>query len=347
MNKLELSSKQLAFFCDQLHLILSSSIGLADGISSVIEGFDSEAVRGRLKEVRDNLELNKSLSSSLRLSGLFPDYMLTMVEVGEETGKTDQVMESLGKYYKKQDKLKKQIRDAVTYPLIISFMVMIVIAVLVVKVLPIFALVFSNLGAGVPASLALVTKVSRMITGLVGFAFAFMLLSTIFLYLRQKNAEGRQKNTSLFLSLPGIKSIYKDLQAARFANSLSLLVSSGYDLYRSLELTGKALEEREIDKKIKRAINRLEHGDSLGDVLSETNIFKGLHSQMLRLAVQTGHLDSVLADLSLEYTDDVERSVDKLIGIIEPTLVGATAFIIGGILLTVMLPLLGIMSSMG
>lgn len=346
-KKSELSNEQLASFCQQLHLILSSSIGITAGMDSIIEGFSNQHVKEQLNLTRESLELNNSLSSSLSLSGLFPDYMLTMVEVGEVSGKTDQVMESLALYYKKQDKLKKQIQNATTYPMVIALMVMVIIAVLVIQVLPIFSDVFKNLGGDMPASVDFVTKISRLMVGAITAVFGAFLLMVLFMLLRHKNLEGREKNRRLLAKLPGIRSIYHDIETAQFANTLSLLVSSGYDLHSSLELTEKTMEQEAYKQKIQKAILALEMGSPLGDVLADMKIFKKLHAQMLKLSVETGHLDTVLGDLADEYTDDVERSIEKMIGIIEPTLVGGTAFIIGGILLTVMLPLLGVMSSIG
>lgn len=346
-KKSELSNEQLASFCQQLHLILSSSIGITAGMDSIIEGFSNQHVKEQLNLTRESLELNNSLSSSLSLSGLFPDYMLTMVEVGEVSGKTDQVMESLALYYKKQDKLKKQIQNATTYPMVIALMVMVIIAVLVIKVLPIFSDVFKNLGGNIPASVDFITRVSRLIVGVITATFGAFLAMAALMLLRHRDLKGREKNRRLLARLPGIRSIYYHLETAQFANTLSLLVSSGYDLQNSLELTEKTMEQKEYQQKIQKAMNELDMGSPLGDVLADMKIFKKLHAQMLKLSVQTGHLDTVLSDLADEYTDDVERSIERMIGIIEPTLVGATAFIIGGILLTVMLPLLGIMSSIG
>lgn len=346
-DKIELSDGQLALFCEQVHLILSSSIGLADGMDSIIEGFSNPAQKERLGLLKGSLEAYNSVSSSMELTGLFPTYMINMVEVGEKSGKTDQVMESLASYYDKQHKLKKDIRSATTYPMVIALMVMVVITVLVVKVLPIFSDVFANLGGNIPASVDLVTKVSRVLVSVLALAFFLSSLLVGGLLVRNKSVEGRKKNRIFLTKLPGIKKLYYSVQTAQFANSLSLLVSSGYDLHGSLEMVGKTIEEETYKEKILDAIQKLEKGESLAEVLEQMKIFKGLHGQMIKLAVQTGHLDSVLGRMADEYTDDVERGVEKMIGIIEPSLVGATAFIIGGILLTVMLPLLGIMSTIG
>lgn len=342
-----LSQDQLALLCKELYLILSSSIGIVEGMESIIEGTKSKEAKASLRLSLNALQSNHSLSTALEMSGLFSDYMISMIEIGETTGKLDQVMLSLANYYEKDAHLKKQIKDGTTYPLVVALMVTIVIGVLVVKVLPIFAQVFENLGGSIPSTVDFVTGVGRIIVAGIILLFLAVLLAVggfMFLY---KSEQGRVKARKLFAVIPGIKNIYASYQTAQFANSLSLLVSSGYDLHNSLEMTQRTIEDQSYKDKIKRAIAQLEKGESLYMVLEQMKVFKSVHAQVIKLSVQTGHLDSVLNELSEKYTTEVDDSISSLIGIIEPTLVGATSFIIGGILLTVMLPLVGIMSAIG
>lgn len=346
-SKIKLRDAELASFCDQMYLIVSSSIYIVDGVESLIEGFSNHNIKERLLVAKESLEGNNSLSFSLLQSGLFPEYMLTMIEIGETSGKTDQVLQSLSLYYKKQEKLKNQIKNAITYPIVIALMVVIIMVVLVSRVLPIFGDVFANLGGAVPLSVTMVTNTSKLVVYAFSAIFAVFVAFVAILLLMSRTQEGKAKTRSILIKIPLIRNLYYRLQTAQFANAMSLLVSSGYDIHSSLELSERIMEEESYKKKIHTALEELSLGKPLSDALTNMNIFKGIHSQVIKLAVQTGHLDAVLKDLSEEYTEDVEHSVDRMIGIIEPTLVGITAFVIGGILLTVMLPLLGIMSSIG
>lgn len=346
-QKTTLSQEELIMFCKEMHLILSSSVSIVDGFESVIEGIKNKDVKKALGLSLSALECNQQLSVSLKESGLFSPYMISMIEIGEKTGKTDQVMNSLAMYYEKDDRLKKQIRSSMMYPLIVAGMVTVIIGVMITKVLPIFADVFQSLGGNIPGSVDFVTRIGRGIVAIVLVAFLALMALVGTILMLYKTAEGREKARKIFSHLPHIREIYRRYQTAHFANSLSLLVSSGYDLHDSLEMTGKIIDDKDFENKIKKAIADFESGEPLYKVLEEMDIFSGVHARMIRLSIQTGHLDSVLGELSDKYTEDVDHSISSLIGVIEPTLVGATSFIIGGILLTVMLPLLGIMSSMG
>lgn len=345
--KIKLRDAELANFCDQMHLIVSSSIYIVDGMVSVIEGFSDDAIKEKLSLSKESLEGNNSLSFSLLQSGLFPEYMLTMIEIGETSGKTDQVLQSLALYYKKQEKLKGQIKNAITYPIVIALMVVIIMVVLVTKVLPIFGDVFANLGGSVPLSVALVSQVSKVFVYGFSAVFAGVIFFVLYLLGLSRTQDGKAKARKILIKIPLVRGLYYKLQTAQFANALSLLVSSGYDIHRSLEMAERIMEEESYKQKIHQALADLDQGQPLAEAINNMHIFKGIHGQVIKLAVQTGYMDTVLRDLSEEYTEDVERGVDQMIGIIEPTLVGTTALVIGGILLTVMLPLLGIMSSIG
>ncbi len=342
-----LTQDELILFCKEMYLILSSSISIVEGLESVIEGMPNKEAQKALRVSLVELECNKPLSYALDMSNLFTPYMISMIEIGEKTGKVDQVMDSLGKYYEKDQMLKKQIKSGTVYPLVIAGMVTVIIGVMVTKVLPIFANVFENLGGNIPSSVDFVTGVGRFIVGLVLLAFVMVLVTVASIFLLYRSEEGREKARKFFLSMPKLSNIYQSYQTAQFANSLSLLVSSGYDLHSGLELTEKIIEDKSFKERIKTALSQLDAGEPLYRAFEQMKIFKGIHSQVLKLSVQTGHLDSVLAELSDKYTSEVDESISTLIGVIEPTLVGATSFIIGGILLTVMLPLISIMSSIG
>lgn len=346
-NSAILSDEELIIFCKEVHLILNSSMGISDAMESVVEGMENENAKKMLKPSIDALVDNMSLSYALEQSKLFSPYMISMIKIGETTGKTDKIMLSLADYYEKELRLKNQIKSGITYPVVIATMVTVIIGVMVTKVLPIFAEVFKNLGGNLSASVNIVSGAGRVTAITIGVLFIAVVVFAGFLLLLYESPEKREKAIEIITKVPFVRDIYLKYQTAKFANSLSLLVASGNDLHESLKLTEKVVEDKKFKDKILSAVDKLEQGEPLHKTLDEMSIFKGIHSRILKLSVQTGHIDTVLSDLSEEYTREVDISIGNLIGIIEPTLVGATAFIIGAILLAVMLPLLEIMSSIG
>ncbi len=342
-----LTQEELIIFCKELHLVLNSSIGIVDGLESVVEGTKRAAVRDSLGISLEALNQHEPISRSLELSGLFSQYMISMIEIGEKTGKLDQVMLSLATYYEKDLKLRRQIKSSIRYPIIVSSMVTAIVLVMVTKVMPVFEEVFRNLGGNVPSSVDFVTGVGSILVGFVFVLFIVIVVLVGMLLILFNSEKHRPKVQRLLSKIPGVRNIYEKYQTAKFANSLSLLISSGYDLHESLELTEKVTGDYELKRKIAETVEKLERGESLSKALEEMHIFRGVHARWIRLSVHTGQLDHVLHELSEEYTKDVDFAIMNLIGVLEPSLVGATSVIIGGILLVVMLPLLGLMSSIG
>ena len=340
-----LTQEELIIFCKEFHLVLNLSIGVLDGLESIIEGTKRQGIKEALELSLEALNNHEPLSKSLELSGLFSSYMISMIEIGEKVGKLDQVLLSLANYYDKDLKLRRQVQSSIRYPIVVASMVTAIVFVMVTKILPVFAEVFQNLGGSVPRSVDFVTGVGRVIVGIILCLFLLLVLFVGIMLILFRNKKYRSRVQMVLARLPKVCTIYEKYQTARFANSMSLLVSSGYDLHEGLKLTEKATEDDRLKKKISEALGKLECGEALYKVLEEMKIFRGIHSRWIRLAVQTGQLDAVLAELSEEYTNDVDHSIGQMIGVVEPSLVGATSVIIGGILLVVMLPLLGIMSS--
>ncbi len=347
MKKAILSQEELISFCREMNLIMASSIPIQEGLESVIEGMGNEEAADALRLSLAHLEEGNQVSESFKQSGLFSPYMLSMLVIGERTGKLDHVMAALADYYEKNRRIAQKVRSGTIYPLVIAAMVLVIVGVMVTKVLPIFEGTFQVIGGELPRSVRQISVVGKILIALLILAFVSSVAAVIIFSVMYRTREGRVRVNQMLKKLPYVENIYRTYQTALFSNSLSLLVSSGYDLHESLEMTSKATDDSEYRGKIEQAIRQLEQGEPLYRVLEEMRIFKGVHSRLVRLSVQTGHIDSVLREVSEKYSAEVEDSIDKLIGVIEPALVGATSLIIGGILITVMLPLMVIMSSIG
>lgn len=146
LNQKNLSSLQIASFCTQLSLLIKAGISLQEGIHILYEDASSQAEKELLKQILEPIEEGQPLAFSLRQTDAFPQYMVEMVEIGETSGKLEEVLDSLTEYYERSKNISKSIRSAVTYPMIMILMMAVVIGVLMIKVLPIFRQVFSQLG---------------------------------------------------------------------------------------------------------------------------------------------------------------------------------------------------------
>jgi len=341
------TGRELSIFCSQLALILRSGIPIHDGLITMKEDGGGTARQTEIFGfLSDKLQSGSSMHGAFEAAGVFPDYMLGMVDIGERSGRLDTVMVSLSEYYDRDDRLRQDIYSAVTYPLLLLGMIGAVIVVLVVRVLPIFQQVFNDLGTTLsgPAEFFLNVGMgaSRWAMGLILVLLVFVLGLLIY-----AKVGGGAKITAVFNKLPIIGKVSDKIAAGRFAAALSLMLASGYDTRPALDLIDKIITNIAVKKRMAEMKAQIDAGAGVGDAIRESNIFHGLYGRMISVGYKTGTLDEVTREVADLYEEEVSVSLNNLISVLEPSLVVLFSMVIGIILVSVMLPLIGIMSSMG
>ncbi len=340
-----LSNAELATFCSQLALTLRSGISSLEGLSIMAE--DTPAGEGKelLTDLRGRMEQTGSLYDALESAGCFPSYMCSMVQLGEQSGKLDDVMQSLEDYYRREDYIAKSIKGAVTYPLVMLGMMVVVLLVLMIKVLPVFNQVFEQLGAQLTgisgALLSLSASVSRY--GIVIVAVVLVLAAVLFYFFGTGRGRKRTGGASFFVS----KKLREKIACARFASGMHLSLSSGLDIDQSLDMVSRLVEHPVVGRKVREIQELLAQGSSFAEAITETGMFSGVYARMVSLGGKTGAMDDIMEQISIQYDEEVQDQMASTISKLEPTLVAILSVAVGLILLSVMLPLMGIMSNIG
>ena len=342
-----LSNTELHTFCSQFALILRSGISSLEGISIMLDDTPKGKGHDILEALQKEVEATGSFAMAVQSVSCFPPYMCSMTELGEQSGRLDDVMENLSHHYQREDQLSKSIRSAVTYPLIMLGMMAAVMLVLIIKVLPVFQQVFEQLGIAMTGFFGTVLKMGAAMNrfSAVFLILALILAFLIFYFLR--NPKG-QKALSRFAGRFALtRHLSEKTACARFASGMYLCLSSGLDTEQSLEMTARLIEHAGISKKIKTIQDNLTEGMLFAEALERADIFSGLYSHMVNIGLKTGAIDEVMKQIAEQYDEEVEDQMNRLVAGIEPTLVAILSIAVGMILLSVMLPLMGIMSNMG
>lgn len=345
--KRKLSNTEISSFCDQTALILSAGITPVEGMRILLS--DTEDAQGRkiISEILEICERGEPFSKALAHTGVFPDYAVNMVTVGEESGRTDEVMRALSEYYAKEEMIADSLKSAVRYPLIMIAMMLIVILVLITKVLPIFNQVFIQLGSeitGFSRSLLLLGTQIRNYSIVLIAALAVLVLIAL---LAAKTARGKKLTRRLLAKFPLTRSFFDNVAAGRFANGMALTLSSGLDTYQSLDMVSELVDHRSMVQKITNCKAYIEGGDNFSDAVAKAGIFSNLHAKMIAVGFRTGNVDVVMNKISENYEKETSDRIYAIIAVLEPTLVIILSLIVGLILLSVILPLMGIMTSIG
>ena len=340
-----LSNTELAAFCDQIAMILRSGISTAEGVSLLKEDAPTEEAGEIYAEIEHSLEETGSLYLALREAGVFPKYLTDMAEIGEVSGKLDEVMASLSRYYEREENIARGIKNAVTYPFIMIAMMLVIILVLIIKVMPIFNQVFIQLGSEMTGfSRGILNLGTVLVRYSVVFIVILALIAGLVIYFA-KSKKGRASLRSLASRFPLTKKLCSSIASGRFASGMALTLSSGLDTDESLAMTARLVDNPFMEKKIQNCQQYISEGSSFSDALQKADIFTGIHSKMVSIGFKTGSADEIMQKVAEQYEDEVDSRIDRLIGVLEPSLVAVLSILVGMILLSVMLPLLGIMSS--
>ncbi|NBI64434.1 type II secretion system F family protein [Clostridiales bacterium] len=341
-----LSNMETSSFCSQMAMILRSGISSVEGLSLMLEEAQDAEEKELLELIYEMLQSTGSFHQALAATEAFPAYMLQMVRLGELSGKTDDVMAALADHYQREASIAQSIKNAVTYPMIMIVMMVLVFLVLVTKVMPIFNQVFIQLGSEMTgfskAILNFGTSINRSSIILIGILV--VLVAVVLYFSRTKSGRARFGKFAAWFA--GTRAFAEKIAACRFASGMHLTLSSGMSPEEALSLTENLIDNESFKKKLETCKEKIGQGGDFSKVLLDTGIFSGLYARMTSIGSRTGVLDEIMEEIAEKYQEDIDQKFSRAIAALEPTLVIVLSLIVGVILLSVMLPLAGIMSNL-
>ena len=341
--KLTMSEKYM--FCNQMAMILESGFSLNQGVTMVYEEMDDKNIKGVLQEVAKYLDEQVSFSEAIDLTKAFDDYMVNLVKVGETSGNLDDVMQSLSEYYARIDDITNKLKQALTYPIILIIMMVVVVGIIVFKVLPLFKDVLNGLGSDL-SSYANSFMEFGQIFSLICFAVLLVLVIVIIAgYLYQRVTHVNVLSNVVQKSFLTRK-LSRALNKAQITYALSLFISSGYDLQEAMKFVPKLVDDKQLRANLEKCNEDLINGDSFVEVIKKYQIYQGMQLNMIQVGFKTGQVDIIMKQLSNSFQEEVSRAIDQFLNIIEPTIVTLLSLVVGIVLMSVMLPLISIMSSL-
>lgn len=342
----QLTDTETAAFCSQMSMILHSGISALEGISILKEDTKSGEEQQILARIFDRLTETGSFSDALEASGVFPGYMLHMVKLGEQSGRLDEVMTSLTSYYERDAAISFSIRNAVTYPLVMGAMMLVVILVLVTQVLPIFQQVFNQFGAPVQGISLLLMNAGSALGSASPVLIGVILVLAVILVLLLKTSGGMNLIHRMGQALPFTSAISDMTASCRFSGGMALMIASGFSMEESFSMAGALSDNSAFQKKLKNCEDLVAGGESMSDALFHANIFSGIYARMISIGQKTGRLEDAMQKVSSLQEEALDEHISRIIGRLEPTLVAVLSILTGVILLSVMLPLMGLMSGL-
>ncbi len=338
-KKCFLSNQEIAAFCDQLFMVMSAGIPIYEGVSILLDDASDEETKRVLSSINTPLENGTSFHDALAQSGYFPKYVLDMVEIGEISGRLDDALSSLSHYYEREENIQSGIKHAVTYPLLMISMLFAVLIVLIVKVLPVFNQIYIELGSEMSGFPAVMMKLSVLINRYILYVLIFVAVVIIGCIIFSKTKAGAR--------LLKKSSLSKLTAAGRFASCMYMALSSGLDTDQGLSLTGQLADNPYMEDKIRQCRELTASGVPFSEAVLTAGIFEKIYSSMITIGFKTGSLDKVMGKISKEYEDIIDNRISRFISVLEPAVVIILSVFIGLILISFLMPLIGIMSGIG
>lgn len=341
--KSALRCDQLSIFCLQLSLMLRAGIGSEEAMYLLLSDTQDTSVAAILRTVHGALMEGAPLSEALKQSGSFPPYLLRMIAIGEISGRMDQVLEALANYYQREADIRRALRRAVAYPAIMALLVAVIFLVLVSQVLPVFEKVFAQLGMTLsPTASALLRfgAAGQTVTIVLAVVLALCALG-LGLLIRTKGSG------VLYARLLGHTAAGKAVDRSRFSSAMAMMLSSGLPVDEAVERSVALLHDSALAQQFSVFQEQLNRGATLSDAAVTAGLFSGLQAGLLSAGSRAGVTEQAMEELARRSAQEADLALDRLLSRFEYSLVVILCLAIGLVLLSVMLPLLGVLSAIG
>ncbi|MFP4071174.1 MAG: type II secretion system F family protein [Desulfovibrionales bacterium] len=341
-------SKDMVVFSRQFSTMINSGVPILQALQVMCEQTENPKLKRVLYDIRNEIEGGASLFEALsKHKDIFDDLYSNMVNAGETGGILDVILDRLATYIEKAARLKAKVKGAMTYPTVVLVVAVLVIAVILIFVIPTFEQMFMDFGGTLPGPTQLVINMSRfaqgnwllMIGGLIVFGVAFK----YFL----KWEKGRIMFDRWILTVPVFGPLLRKVAVARFSRTLSTMVSSGVPILSALDIVAKTSGNKTLELGVLEAKKSISEGQSLAEPLDETGVFPPMVIHMISIGEATGALDTMLSKIADFYDSEVDQAVENLTALIEPIMIVFLGVVVGGMVVSMYLPIFKIAGSIG
>ena len=335
------STADVAVMTRQLATLVRAGVPLVESVAALVEQVEKEQLKKTLTAVRETLNEGTAFAKSLEMHPkIFPSLYTNMVAAGEASGTLEAVLERLADFMEGQARLKGKVTAALAYPVLMMFIGIIMVSVLMVAVVPKVTSIFENLGHALPWYTQLLIVVSGIVAGYWWLIIAVVTGSVVGFRRWRATPAGKLKWDSFRLVVPIFGKLQLLVSVARFARTLSTLLSSGVQLLQAMEIGRHVLENSRLESVISEAIGSIRGGESIAEPLKRARVFPPMVTHMIAVGEKTGQLEAMLENVSRAYEADVETRVVALTSLLEPLMIILLGGVVGFIAMAILMPLI-------
>ncbi len=342
------SNKTLALTANQFFIMLKAGLSMTRTIEIVAEQCDDKLMRRYLRATAADVAAGYSLARSLEKNGKkIPAVFIETVRAGEESGTLENSFQSLEVYYSRAHKTNKKVKSALTYPIIVLLLAIVVIGIVMVVLVPRMTETLQSFGTDLPLITRILIAISDFMTHwwyVVLIAIALVILG---FYLFGRTERGKMVYSKIKMKMPVIGKITRYGAAAQVANTLSTLLAAGLPITRALDIVSRVVDSKCLGKELNEAIVKLEGGMSLGEALKESVYLPAMLIEMIAVGESSGMLEETLRTIGLFYTDEATTASDRALGLIEPMITIILGVVVAFIVIAIYIPIFSMSTAAG
>lgn len=353
LNNIELfaqgiSTKEIVVFTRMFAVMIDAGLPLVQCLEILAGQQENKEFKRILNAVKGDVEGGSTFAESLKKHPqCFDQLYVNLVAAGEVGGILDTILQRLSGFMEKSEKLKGEVKGALTYPIAVIVIALIIVTGLLVFIVPIFEDMFASFGSALPLPTQIVVNMSDALAAH-GLKILAGIAATIYgLKQYYKTEKGHYIMDAVFLKLPVMGDLLSKSSVARFTRTLGTMMSSGVPILEALEIVAKTAGNKVIEGAVMKARDALSEGKTLAEPLADTGVFPGMVTQMISVGESTGAMDAMLNKIADFYEDEVDAAVKTLTALIEPLLMAFLGVVVGGLVIALYLPIFSLAGAVG
>lgn len=337
----KVTPQDIAIFTRQMATMMKAGVPLVQSFDIVADGLENPTLRKLVLEIKEDVASGNGFATALkRHPKYFDDLFCNLVDSGEQSGALETMLDRIATYKEKTEQMKAKIKKALTYPIAVVVVAIVVTGILLIKVVPQFAETFASFGAELPAFTQFVLNLSETVQQWWLIILAAMIASVILFLQAKKRSEGFAKVVDRHsLKLPIVGKILYESIIARFARTLSTTFSAGVPLIDALESVAGATGNKVYEETTLRVRDEVSTGIQMNQSMRGTNMFPSMLIQMTSIGEESGALDEMLDKVAEFYEESVDNLVDNLTTLLEPLIMAVLGILVGGLMVAMYMPI--------
>ena len=343
----KVSARELTSFCRQFCAMINAGIAIIDCLEILRTQSFSSFFKKVLEMVYEDVKTGVLLSDAMKKHPrVFPHLFVSMVYVGEVSGSIDVVMQNLADYYEQDDQIRKKVKSAMIYPIVMMVMIIGVLLLMMFFVVPTFKDALSTIDVPLPALTVAIFNLSEFLKKYWQVLLVSFIVIALALVIFFRTQVGKRTWDTLKIKLPVISTVTINMISSRFTRDFSLLIGSGMDLIEAMEAIEKVLDNRNIQARFKLAIEDVKNGTKIAIALENQKIFPPILTQMIAIGEHTGKVDEILQNSCSFFDEQVDSAVNAVTTVLQPILLMMLGAVVATMFIAVYAPMLSIMENL-